>query len=83
MKRRTNLDMLKTGQMIKKAVQDSDYTVKELQNELGFECPQAIYRWFKGDILPSIDSLYILSKLLNVPMEDLLVERGSDKSEKG
>lgn len=36
-------------------------------------CPQPIYRWFKGIVLPSVDHLYALSRLLQVHMEELLV----------
>lgn len=75
------LDAVKTGQKIKEAIQDSGYRVAQLQEELNFECPQAIYRWFKGTALPSLDNLYILSKLLGVAMEDLLVERADEKTD--
>ena len=34
-----------------------------------------IYRWYKGLILPSVDNLFMLSRLLNVHMEELLVEK--------
>ena len=70
-----NLDIVKSGQKIKKAIQDKGYTVRQIQEILGFECPQPIYRWYKGITLPSIDNLYILSQLLGIHMEDLLVER--------
>lgn len=74
-KAHTTLDLEKTGKNLKQAIQDSGYTVRELQEILHLECPQPIYRWMKGIILPSVDNLYILSKLLNVRMEDLLVEK--------
>ena len=43
-------------------------------------CPQPIYRWFKGQILPSVNHLFVLSKLLNVHMEELLVEKKQNYS---
>lgn len=68
-----NIDMQRTGALIKKKVEGAGYTVRDLQEKLMLSCPQPIYRWFKGKILPSINHLYVLSQLLHVHMEDLLV----------
>ena len=68
-----NIDMQRTGALLKKKVEEAGYTVKELQEKLRLSCPQPIYRWFKGKVLPSINHLYVLSQLLHVHMEDLLV----------
>ena len=68
-----NIDMQRTGALIKRKVEEAGYTVKELQEKLVLSCPQPIYRWFKGKVLPSINHLYALSQLLNVHMEELLV----------
>ena len=75
MKMHTTLDVVKTGQRIRKAIQAKGYTVREMQELLSFECPQSIYRWFHGKTMPTIDSLFALSKILDMHMEDLLVAR--------
>ena len=48
-------------------------TVREIQEEMGLESPQAIYKWLNGRALPSTENLLILGRLLNVSMEDMLV----------
>ena len=53
-----NIDMQRTGALLKKKVEEAGYTVKELQEKLMLSCPQPIYRWFKGKVLPSINHLY-------------------------
>lgn len=68
-----NIDMQRTGILLKKKVEEAGYTVKELQEKLMLSCPQPIYRWFKGKVLPSVNHLYALSQLLHVHMEELLV----------
>ncbi len=68
-----NIDMQRTGELLKWKVEEAGYTVKELQEKLMLSCPQPIYRWFKGKVLPSLNHLYVLSKLLDVHMEELLV----------
>lgn len=75
-----NIDMAKTGILLKKTIKEGGYTVKDIQNILHLSCPQPIYRWFKGTILPSVDHLYVLSRLLKVHMEDLLVTKQEDSS---
>ena len=68
-----NIDMKKTGILLKETIEKTGYTVKDIQKILHLSCPQPIYRWFKGIILPSVDHLYVLSRLLKIHMEDLLV----------
>ena len=40
---------------------------------MGFENPQAVYKWLSGKSLPSLENLLILSKLLNISIENILV----------
>ncbi len=69
----TTLDAVLTGRKIHNAIKQSGYSIKELQEMLGLSCPQPIYRWIKGRTLPSIDNLYMLSRILGMPMDELLV----------
>ena len=61
---------------IKKLLKENGYTVKDVQNAMGFENPQAIYKWLSGRSLPSLDNFVILSRLLHTSMEDILVIDG-------
>ncbi len=70
-----SIDLIKTGKRIKEQVMEAGYDVKGLQEYLELSCPQSIYRWFQGRILPSVEHLSALSQLLGVHMEDLLVLR--------
>lgn len=70
-----NIDMIKTGQKIKEYVRNAGYSVKDIQNLLNLSCPQPIYRWFKGKILPSVDHLYTLSLILGIHMEEMIVSQ--------
>ena len=73
---RTSIDMIETGKRLKKLAQKSGYSVKDIQKYLGLSCPQPVYRWYKGVILPSVDNLLRLSELYEVHMEELLVKTG-------
>ena len=65
-----------TGKQIKKLLTVNGYTVKDVQSVMGFENPQAIYKWISGKSLPSLDNFIILSRLLHTNIEDILVIDG-------
>ena len=68
------IDVEATGENIRRLREKSGLTVKDLQSYFGFEMPQAIYKWQRGECLPSVDNLYALGRLLNVPMEQIIVQ---------
>lgn len=38
-----------TGKRIKQLLQDHGHKVKDIQGAMGFETPQAVYKWLSGD----------------------------------
>ena len=75
---KTSINIRKTGTRLKYLAKCNGYSVKDIQEYLGLCCPQSIYRWYKGKILPSIDNLLRLSELYGVHMEELLVKDNAD-----
>ena len=71
------IDPLATGHTILELRKARGFTVREIQAFLGFENPQAIYKWQRGESLPSLDNLVALSKFLQVSMDDLIVLKPS------
>ena len=69
------IDLAATGENIVRLRKARGLTVRDLQAWFGFEEPQAIYKWQQGKSLPTVDNLYALGALLNVPMEEILVPR--------
>ena len=68
------IDLEATGRQIVRLRKERGLSVRDLQSYFGFEAPQAIYKWQKGLTLPSVDNLYALSALLEVPMDAILVQ---------
>lgn len=58
-----------TGTRIKTLLKEKGYTVKDIQEAMGFEYPQAIYKWLSGNSLPTLDNFVILSRVLNTRIE--------------
>ena len=75
---KTSIDMRITGLKLQKFARQNGYSVKDIQKYLRLSCPQPVYRWYKGSILPSVDNLLRLSELFHVHMEELLVKEYSD-----
>lgn len=70
-----NIDMIKTGKRMKYMLESAGYTPRMIQEHLHLSCVQPVYRWYKGQILPTVNHLLLLSDLLNVHMEDFLVKK--------
>ena len=90
-----SIQQQETGENIRRLLKTNGYTVKDVQEVMGFEnpqavykltaskgfqCsvmgfenPQAVYKWLSGKSLPSLENLLILSKLLNISIENILV----------
>lgn len=66
------IDKIKTGEQIKNLMKQRNITVKDVQKYMGFACVQSVYHWLDGSSLPSIDNLYALSTLLNVPIDEMI-----------
>ena len=47
-------------------------TPKDVQEYLGLGCVQSVYRWTDGVNMPTIDNLYALSELLQVPIDAIV-----------
>lgn len=72
------IDLAGTGRYLEELIGKSGFSVKGIQNILHLSCPQPIYRWMRGQTLPTVEHLYVLAKLFSMHMEELLVhERGN------
>jgi len=70
------IDPVATGANIARLRKEQGLTVRDLQSYFGFEEPQAIYKWQRGQSLPTVDNLYALGALLDVTMDEILVQSG-------
>ena len=69
------IDMAATGANILRLRKESGLSVADLQQYFGFDAPQAIYKWQRGETLPSTDNLVALGYLLDVRIDEILVSR--------
>ena len=67
------IDAVKTGERINQLRVEKKLSVKDIQGVFGFTTPQAIYKWQRGEALPSVDNLVVLARIFEVSIEEILV----------
>ena len=67
------IDMTATGLNIARLRKNAGMTVRDLQAIFGFATPQAIYKWQRGEAMPTLDNMIVLAAVFNVSVEDILV----------
>ena len=67
-----------TGVNLRRIMDMRGITPKDVQEYLGLGCVQSVYRWTDGVNMPTIDNLYALSQLLQVPIDTIV--RGNKKA---
>ena len=66
------IDLNATGRNIDHMIRNSGYSVTDIADYLG-ATNSLVYRYMRGEVLPSIDRLLALSVLLDVTLNDLLI----------
>lgn len=61
-----------TGINLRRIMDERGVTAKEVQQYLELGCVQSVYRWLDGINMPTIDNLYALSELLQVPIDTIV-----------
>ena len=72
------IDMIATGTNIKRLMMTNHMTVANILAVFGFATPQAIYKWLRGDSLPTIDNLVILADIFGVTMDEIVIVRRNE-----
>jgi transcriptional regulator with XRE-family HTH domain len=66
------INMKETGENIEKLRLKRGISVKELEEIFGFNTPQSIYKWQRGESLPTIDNMVVLARIIGVSVDDLI-----------
>ena len=73
------LDMVATGARIKELRIQHHLRVEDIAEYMGFDTGQAVYKWQRGESLPTVDNLYALSRLFGTSVDDIL--RGTKEAD--
>lgn len=61
-----------TGINLRRIMDKCGISVKDVQKYLGLSSVQSVYHWLNGITMPTIDNLYALSELLQVPIDAIV-----------
>ena len=61
-----------TGANIKQMMKDRNMTTTDIQKACGFGTPQAIFKWFRGISMPTIDNMVIVADLFGCTINDIV-----------
>lgn len=62
-----SINKKETGVNLRRIMDMRGVKPKDIQEYLGFGCVQSVYRWLDGVSMPTVDNLYAISKMLQVP----------------
>ena len=65
--------MAATGANIKALIKNKGLKVADVQARCGFHTPQAIFKWMRGDAMPTIDNMVILAHILDMPIDKIII----------
>lgn len=66
------IDKKKTGIHLRRIMDERALSVKDVQEYLGLGSVQSVYHWLNGISMPTIDNLYALSELFQLPVDEML-----------
>ncbi len=69
----TRINMIATGNNITRLRKEKGISVKQIQEVMGFNTPQAIFKWQRGETMPTLDNIVVLSELFNTTIEEIVV----------
>ena len=67
------INMTATGMNIARLRKNAGMTVRDLQAVFGFANPQAIYKWQRGEAMPTLDNMIVLAAVFNVTVDEILI----------
>ena len=67
------INMAATGANIKALIKNKGLRVADVQIKCGFNTTQAIFKWMRGDAMPTIDNMVILAHLLDVTIDKIII----------
>lgn len=67
------IDTVATGKNIKDIMKRNNFKATDIQKACGFGTAQAIFKWFRGDAMPTIDNFFIIADMFGCTVDDIVV----------
>ena len=66
------IDRKRTGIRLRRIMDERGLSVKDVQQYLELGSVQSVYHWLNGLSMPTIDNLYALSELFQMPVDEMI-----------
>ena len=70
------INLRETGINLRRIMDKRGIGAKDVQEYLNLSSIQSIYNWLNGLNMPTVDNLYALSQLLQVPIDEIICGNG-------
>ena len=67
------IDLARTGKNIQRIAQENGYSADRIKDMLGISDRSNVYKWFRGEVLPTVDNLLALSILFGVTINEMII----------
>lgn len=67
------IDTQATGMNIRNMIKAGGFRIADVQQRCGFNTPQAIFKWMRGDAVPTIDNMVIIADMFGVTIDQIIV----------
>lgn len=67
-----DIDAVATGKRIQELRKELGLRVTDISDYMGFWDPQAVYKWLRGESLPTLRNMYQLSRLFGTTIDDII-----------
>lgn len=67
------VNMEATGRNIESLMRARGLSVRDLQEILEFQTTYAVYKWIYGKSLPTVDNLFRLAVIFDVPVDSIII----------
>lgn len=69
------IDLLATGKRINMLRKERKISVGKMKEYLGFNNATSIYRWLRGESLPTLENMYAISLLFETCINEIIVKK--------
>lgn len=73
------IDPVATGKNIRTLCKERGLSTNAIAKALSLSDRRTVFYWFSGVSLPTLDNLYMLSGLLDVPLEKLIIAQNKNE----
>ena len=83
MKYYPSINIQATGRRIRELRKQNNLRVEDVIEYLGLVSEQAVYKWQRGECMPTLDNMYALSILFNTTIEEIIIPMETQSMEEG